>query len=321
MERIRSKLFAENTAALLEKHPFLAEELEILLPDVGKRLAQKSDDILDSFDSFEALLKLVEYINPDEANALKSDMRTMVDQHAALFSSSDTYSNQVMSMLPESPLWNSITWRAVNSVVGKSMSDLIEMLADPCSLRLRCNSRTAQGLPMTVSAFLEIPNTDGVVSRSLLEKLRFYSGRSLTDISTSVWSGIILSKQAVQGSITCKDVSGENIHIDIHDAEELLGILMALSYITCNDDVSQSGTLQRLFNISPPRMWVPADGRIQWSYDDTAGIYQLKSTSMNEYVYSIDRATVCGILECLDALALIDAQYSLPMPRLVIHGS
>lgn len=319
MERIRSKLFAENTVALLEKHPLVAEELEILLPDVCKRLAQKSDDILDSFDSFEALLKLVECINPDEANVLKSDMRTMVNQHAALFSSSDAYSNQVMSMLPESPLWNSITWRAVNIIVGKSMSDLIEMLADPCSLRLRCNSRTTQGLPMTVSAFLEIPNTDGVISTSLLEKLQFYSGRSLTDISTSVWSGILLSKQAVKGSITCKDVSGENVHIDINDADELQGILMALSYIICND-VSQSGTLQRLFNISPPRMWVPADGRIQWSYEDT-GVYQLKITSMNEYVYSIDRATVSGILECLDALALIDAQYSLPMPRLTIHGS
>ena len=326
IERIRAKLFSENMRNLLQDAPVLAGDLDMLLPGLETRLARNSDDILDSFNSFEALLKIVEYISPDKVAGLRSDIQSMVKQHGALFASSDGYSKQVMSMLPESPMWNSVKWKATNIILGKSMNDLMGMLADPCSLRLRCNSRTARGLPMTVSAFFEIPNTDGKTSSSLQEKLQFYTGRSLTDISTSVWSNCILSREPVHGSVTCKTVSGDDVQIHIHSAEDLQGIIMALAYIICEDnEIAKPGRVQQIFKRSSAVTWVPIDGRIQWSRDasdDT--MYLLKVTDSTEghvTTHSLDSDAINGILECLDALALVDSQYSLPMPRLMMNAS
>lgn len=324
IERIRAKIFAENISKLLQAAPKLADDVDMLLPDLETRLNKTPENILDSFNSFEALLKIVEHISPMEAAALKSDMESMVKQHTALFASSDRSSKQVMSMLPEAPMWNSIKWKASNIIVGKSMNDLLDMVTNPCALRLRCNSRTARGLPMTVSAFFEIPDTDESTSSSLQKKLQFYTGRNLTDISTSIWSNCMLSRETVHGSITSRTVSGDDVQLTIHSDEELQGIIMALAYIICADnDIRNSGLLRRVFARSSKNTWIPADSRIQWCRDaSNATRYLLKvieSTKGQDATYSLDSDAINYILECMDALALIDSQYSLPMPTLKMN--
>lgn len=322
MERIRSKIVAENVLKLLEDNPGLAQELDLLLPGIDKKLAERPDDISYCLNSFEALLKILECISQEKASSLASSIRSMVDQHTSLFSSSDRYSKQVMSMLPESPMWNSVSWQATNIILGKSMGELMEMLESPCALRLRCNSKTTQGISMSVSALLQISDPDQSISKSLLHRLQFYSGRSLTDISTSAWSSIRLSRESVHGRITCQDLYGETLQIDIQQREHVLGILMALSYIVCNESIAKPGPLQQILkNASALQPWVPTDGHIQWSrVDQNDTIYQLRMPSSSDdesvTIYEIHRDTVYGILECLDALALLDSQFSLPMPML-----
>lgn len=311
---MRSKLIAENILSLMKNNSKLADSIDMILPGIGKRLTERPYEALESLTSFEVLLTIVRYIDETAADSLLSAMARMVDQHAGLFSSSDKYSDQVMSLLPESPMWNSIFWQATNIIVGKPIEQLTTMLPDPCALKLRCNSKTAQGLPMTVAAYFEISDSTETISNTLRENLQFYSGKSLTDISTSAWSNIVLLKESVQGSIACQDRWGEKIRLDF-DANELDQTRMALSYIICNDTVGNPGIFQHIFKTQPP--WIPSDGDMQWRCSDPSeDIYEVKTKNSATYTHEISGATVYGIVECLDALALIDSQFSLGTPRL-----
>ena len=330
IERLRSKLLAEKTLDVFRSNPQLAQRAGCLLPGIEKRLVDTPYDAPNALRSIEVLLEVLDCIDPDQGREFRSYIARMVDQHAALFSSTeDRYSMPVMELLPQSPLWNSMFWAAGNAILQMDMRDLIPSLPNPCRLKLRCSSKTTYGAPMSISVNLVFPNTNGSISRALEEQMQFYSGKSLTDISASVWSTIRISPTTLQGTVSCQlphtNAQPEELKIAFDD-EGYQSMILALTFLSSQEEyLGKKSLLQRFSGGSKQyNQWIPSHAPIQWcrtpptlNSNDT-DCYSVSIADIG--TYSLSESDVNGILECLDAVAQIDPSLSLPPPQFMRYA-
>jgi hypothetical protein len=322
IERIRSKVLAEKTLDMFRSNPALAQRAESILPGIEKRLVDTPYDAPNALRSIEVLLGVIDTINPDQGREFRSYISRMVDQHVALFSPTQDplYSMPVMELLPQSPLWNSMFWAAGNAIIEMDMRELIPLLPDPCRLKLRCSSKTTYGAPMAISINLVFPNTNGSITRALEEQMQFYSGKSLTDISASVWSNIRISPTTLHGAIACP-LEQEELTIAFDD-EGYQSMVLALTLLSSQEEyLGQKSFLQRLIGGSKQyNQWIPAHAPIQWcrtpaSLDSNDTDCSFCVSIVDNGTYTLTESDVNGIVECLDAVAQIDPSLSLPPPQ------
>jgi len=310
----------------------LAARCETRLPGLTLRLRRNPEGARDALRSLEVLLDIIRVGNPSEEPTIRQEIDAMVGLYAANVGSRDT---ELLRGLPETPMWQSLMFRATNALMFDSRDDgnsSDESYAsyesngsdvdgeDNAVLRLRCNSKTAGlGLPMTVSARVEVEKTPEVQA-ILRERLADgYTGKSLGDIATSVWSALRLSRcDEESGTPTSGKLRLDNdTTIDILGMDDLDAVVMALAYLT-----SDGSDGQRDRN-DPSRAvrdaWVPGDARIRFARSrGTPGesTYSVMVTGGNgngnddrvDLAKAIDARTVDGIIDVLDALRAVDAR-------------
>lgn len=108
LERMRSAALAKKVLEILDADRQVAGMVDEMVPGVRRRLQERPTDALQDLWSLRVLFQLVEYVDPRAMERLRGFARDMVQQHARVFGSSDVVSEDVMSMLPESPMWASL---------------------------------------------------------------------------------------------------------------------------------------------------------------------------------------------------------------------
>ena len=108
LERKRSAALAKKVLEILDADRQVAGMVDEMVPGVRRRLQERPTDALQDLWSLRVLFQLVEYVDPRAMERLRGFARDMVQQHARVFGSSDVVSEDVMSMLPESPMWASL---------------------------------------------------------------------------------------------------------------------------------------------------------------------------------------------------------------------
>ena len=344
IERQNSRRIASRVLRLFDEHPDLAARCETRLPGLTLRLRRNPEGARDALRSLEVLLDIIRVGNPSEEPTIRQEIDAVVGLYAANVGSRDT---ELLRGLPETPMWQSLMFRATNALMfhnrddgnssdesygsyvsfGSYESDGSDVDGeDNAVLRLRCNSKTAGlGLPMTVSARVEVEKTPEVQA-ILRERLADgYTGKSLGDIATSVWSALRLSRRDDESSTP---TSGElrldnDTTIDILGMDDLDAVVMALAYLTGDGSDGQRD------RNDPSRAvrdaWVPGDARIRFARSrGTPGesTYSVMVTGGDGdgngngngdgrgdlSKATIDARTVDGIIDVLDALRAVDAR-------------
>lgn len=323
LERRRAELLSERVLDIFEQNLELAKTCEATLPGLMLRLQRQPEGACEALSSLEVLLKILRVVDRDQAASLEEDAKAIVSLHA---SGVGSRSREAMRSLPETPMWQSLFWKATNAIVGW---DVLRRLAEGADdvgsaggnivsnrnnrevLRLRCNSKTAgQGLPMTVSVRIEVPTSDEM--RDLLSQRlsASYFGKSLAQISTSVWTSMRLSREGdVSGVILLEDTDDANGAIQINSMDDLDAVTMALAYLTgdASDGSARRGRRSRQDGIRAVRdTWVPADARIRFSRSRGTPGASTYRVSVDDVTTTIHGQFVDGLIDVLDALRAID---------------
>lgn len=175
---------------------------------------------------------------------------------------------------------------------------------------------------MSVSMGVTIQDGDGAVRAALKDQLGQYFGKPMTDISTSIWSGVRFQHQSISGCVECRDIDGEPVRIEF-DRAGYESMVLGLTFVTSHGEQPRSSFWSSLFG-KKYSMWLPVDSDIQWrelvpekkqATDDAT--YQV--CLPGGHVKTLDTVTVDGILECIDAISQIDSSFSLPPPTFSIQ--
>ena len=320
LERRRAQLIAARVLQLFETNAELAKACEAILPGLTVRLRQNPEGAYEALSSFEVLLNIVRVIDQEQAAGLEEEIRAMVALHAANVGSRE---KGAMRYLPETPMWHSIIWKAMNTILGwdvlKSLaegseeydsSDSNKSTGGRAVLRLRCNSKTAgQGLPMTVSARIEVSSSDELRQELVQRLSSSYYGKSLAQISTSVWTSLRLSREDdIEGVLNLGVSDKEESEIQITSMEDLDAITMALAYLTA--DASDGRRNQRDKSRSIRDAWVPADARVRFSRSKGTPDESTYRVMVEDEACTIrGNDVIDGLIDTLDALRTIDPQF------------
>ncbi len=326
LERRRAELLAGRVLHLFERNPELAKACEATLPGLTLRLQRNPEGACEALSSFEVLFKILRVVDRDQAAGLEEDAKAMVSLHA---SGVGSRTREAMRSLPETPMWQSIFWKATNTIVGwdvlRSLTEgaheassagdgvvsVVSDRDDKAVLRLRCNSKTAgQGLPLTVSVRIEVRTSDEL-RHLLAERLSgSYFGKSLAHISTSVWTSLRLSREAdVSGMIRLGNMDDSNVEIQVASMDDLDAVTMALAYLTADggDGSARRGRRSRPDGTPAVRdTWVPADARIRFARSRGAPGASTYRVSVDDVASTIHGQVVDGLIDVLDAVRAID---------------
>ena len=349
LERKRSAALAKKVLEILDADRQVAGMVDEMVPGVRRRLQERPTDALQDLWSLRVLFQLVEYVDPRAMERLRGFARDMVQQHARVFGSSDVVSEDVMSMLPESPLWASLVrylffiiltacivcttapfihsfiylyvrvqrWQAVECILEQPVVEMVSSLQDSSSLKLTCSSKSSQGLPMSVSMCVAVQDSTGDVKAALKDQLGQYFGKPMTDISTSIWSGVRLQRDSISGRVECRDIDGEPVSIEF-DREGYESMVLGLTFVTSHGEQPTSSFWSSLLN-KRYSMWLPVDSHIQWRELVLENDVRYQVCVSGGQATTLDTASVEGILECIDAISQIDSSFSLPPPTFSIH--
>ena len=329
LERRRAELLAERVLDLFDRDAELAKTCEATLPGLTLRLQRHPEGACEALSSIEVLLKIVHVVDRDQAAGLVEDVKAMVSLHA---SSVGSRTREAMRSLPETPMWQSIFWRATDAIIGRdalrrltdgdvggagdSLGDSqgdsgSSNLGERAVLRLRCNSKTAgQGLPMTVSVRIEVGTSDELRDLLAQRLSDSYFGKSLAQISTSVWTSLRLSREGeVSGTIRLEDADGTNGAIQIASMDDLDAVTMALAYLTGDGSDGRGRGGRHDGSRAVRDAWVPADARIRFSRSrgaTGASTYRVSGVDDVASTIEIRGQFIDGLIDALDALRAID---------------
>ncbi len=329
LERRRSELLAERVLHLFERNPELAQACEATLPGLTLRLQRNPEGASEALSSFEVLFTILRVVDRDQAAGLEEDAKAMVSLHASGIGSR---TREAMGSLPETPMWQSLLWKATNAIIGwdalhrltqgvheaSSAGDNVPSVTgdgdDKAVLRLRCNGKTAgQGLPLTVSVRIEVRTGDELRDLLAQRLSGSYFGKSPAQISTSVWTSLRLSREGdVSGVIRLEDTDNTDVDIQIASMDDLDAVTMALAYLTADgsdgsDGSTRRGRRSRLDGMPAVRdTWVPVDARIRFARSRGAPGASTYRVSVDDVASTIRGQVVDGLIDVLDAVRTID---------------
>lgn len=176
---------------------------------------------------------------------------------------------------------------------------------------------------MSVSMGVTIQDGDSAVRAALKDQLGQYLGKPMTDISTSIWSGVTLQQESISGCVECRDVDGEPVRIEF-DRAGYESMVLGLTFVTSHGEQPRSSFWSSLFG-KRYSMWLPVDSDIQWrelvpeKKHATGEDVKYQVCLSGGQVKTLDTTTVDGVLECIDAISQIDSSFSLPPPTFSIQ--
>ncbi len=170
---------------------------------------------------------------------------------------------------------------------------------------------------MSVSMCVAVQDGTGAVKAALKDQLGQYFGKPMTDISTSIWSGVRLQRDSISGCVECRDIDGEPVSIEF-DREGYESMVLGLTFVTSHGEQPTSSFWSSLFN-KRYSMWLPVDSHIQWRELVLENDVRYQVCVSGGQATTLDTASVEGILECIDAISQIDSSFSLPPPTFSIH--